>query len=445
MKMDDVHPQQRGKSLKNNFHVSRTDALLSQTVAVDSPQFDSPHSVTNPFEVSMFSKEGNFNQLTRLNISASDFDECKHYQDSGSSDIILMGDEFNPVMTSHKKDTSPFASPQHNFAPSTKSYLQPSNRQQPEVKREVFPGYDPGVALNDGYQEAADIATLEPSITFNLQANEALKAMMRNDHKTAQAERNLPNVEHLLNVGGKKKKYSTFEHSEIFRKSGNLQPQDKVVSRSGKYQVDNQCKRGDHPHTSHPNGHECLQWACKACKRRTGPNDRRKAATLRERRRLKRVNQAYESLKKCSCVNPNQRLPKVEILRNAIAYICNLQRLLYEDRNRDIQEGKVDVEGEEVSIVTSQQQEYNTKQNLQIQYINKEDDVINLISPEPVESTSPIITGLSFVTDLNTLSQYSSGENVINTSESSDNSLLKSDQDIVQLTTMVDKIEKLKK
>lgn len=55
------------------------------------------------------------------------------------------------------------------------------------------------------------------------------------------------------------------------------------------------------------------------------------------------------------------------------------------------------------------------------------------------------LTGLSFVTDLNTLSQYSSGENVINTSESSDNSLLKSDQDIVQLTTMVDKIEKLKK
>ena len=80
MKMDDVHPQQRGKYLKNNFQVSRTDALLSQTVAVDSPQFDSPHSVTNPFEVSMFSKEGNPNQLMRLNISASDFDDCKNYQ-----------------------------------------------------------------------------------------------------------------------------------------------------------------------------------------------------------------------------------------------------------------------------------------------------------------------------------------------------------------------------
>ena len=82
-------------------------------------------------------------------------------------------------------------------------------------------------------------------------------------------------------------------------------------------------------HTSHPTGHHCLLWACKACKRRNGPHDRRRAATLRERRRLKRVNQAYDALKRCACANPNQRLPKVEILRNAIAYICNLQRMLY--------------------------------------------------------------------------------------------------------------------
>lgn len=27
-------------------------------------------------------------------------------------------------------------------------------------------------------------------------------------------------------------------------------------------------------HTSHPNGHQCLVWACKACKRKTGPHDR---------------------------------------------------------------------------------------------------------------------------------------------------------------------------
>lgn len=88
-------------------------------------------------------------------------------------------------------------------------------------------------------------------------------------------------------------------------------------------------------HTSHPNGHQCLAWACKACKRKTGPHDRRRAATLRERRRLKRVNQAYETLKRCACANPNQRLPKVEILRNAITYICNLQRMLYGEKQDD--------------------------------------------------------------------------------------------------------------
>nr|XP_039274510.1 uncharacterized protein LOC120348453 [Styela clava] len=85
-------------------------------------------------------------------------------------------------------------------------------------------------------------------------------------------------------------------------------------------------------HTCHPNGQQCLVWACKACKRKTGPHDRRRAATLRERRRLKRVNEAYETLKRCACTNPNQRLPKVEILRNAITYIDNLQRMLYESK-----------------------------------------------------------------------------------------------------------------
>nr|AAB22606.1 myf5 {basic helix-loop-helix region} [Torpedo californica, Peptide Partial, 41 aa] [Tetronarce californica] len=37
--------------------------------------------------------------------------------------------------------------------------------------------------------------------------------------------------------------------------------------------------------------------------------DRRKAATMRERRRLKKVNQAFETLKRCTSANPNQRLP----------------------------------------------------------------------------------------------------------------------------------------
>lgn len=37
-------------------------------------------------------------------------------------------------------------------------------------------------------------------------------------------------------------------------------------------------------------GRPCLAWACKACKRKTVSVDRRKAATLRERRRLRKVN-----------------------------------------------------------------------------------------------------------------------------------------------------------
>ncbi|XP_055952640.1 transcription factor SUM-1-like [Argiope bruennichi] len=72
----------------------------------------------------------------------------------------------------------------------------------------------------------------------------------------------------------------------------------------------------------------CLLWACKACKRKTVTVDRRKAATMRERRRLRKVNEAFEILKRRTCPNPNQRLPKVEILRNAIDYIENLEELL---------------------------------------------------------------------------------------------------------------------
>ncbi|RZC34653.1 Basic domain containing protein, partial [Asbolus verrucosus] len=34
---------------------------------------------------------------------------------------------------------------------------------------------------------------------------------------------------------------------------------------------------------------KCLAWACKACKKKTVAIDRRKAATLRERRRLRKV------------------------------------------------------------------------------------------------------------------------------------------------------------
>lgn len=73
----------------------------------------------------------------------------------------------------------------------------------------------------------------------------------------------------------------------------------------------------------------CLTWACKACKKKSVAVDRRKAATLRERRRLRKVNEAFELLKRRTSTNPSQRLPKVEILRNAIEYIENLEDLLH--------------------------------------------------------------------------------------------------------------------
>ncbi|KHN71250.1 Myoblast determination protein 1 -like protein [Toxocara canis] len=56
--------------------------------------------------------------------------------------------------------------------------------------------------------------------------------------------------------------------------------------------------------------------------------DRRKAATMRERRRLRKVNEAFEVVKQRTCPNPNQRLPKVEILRSAIEYITKLETML---------------------------------------------------------------------------------------------------------------------
>jgi hypothetical protein len=41
-----------------------------------------------------------------------------------------------------------------------------------------------------------------------------------------------------------------------------------------------------------------------------------------------KVNEAFELLKRRTSTNPNQRLPKVEILRNAIEYIESLEDLL---------------------------------------------------------------------------------------------------------------------
>lgn len=103
----------------------------------------------------------------------------------------------------------------------------------------------------------------------------------------------------------------------------------------------------DEQHVLAPaNGHprRCLAWACKACKKKIVTVDRRRAATLRERKRLRKVNEAFEKLKRRSCANPNQRLAKVEILRNAIEYIESLEESLHGSclRDRDCDSGGSD-------------------------------------------------------------------------------------------------------
>ena len=47
----------------------------------------------------------------------------------------------------------------------------------------------------------------------------------------------------------------------------------------------------------------------------------------------KQVNEAFEVLKRRTCSNPGQRLPKVEILRNAIEYIESLEDMLSASRD----------------------------------------------------------------------------------------------------------------
>nr|Q00492.1 RecName: Full=Transcription factor SUM-1; AltName: Full=Sea urchin myogenic factor 1 [Lytechinus variegatus] len=117
-------------------------------------------------------------------------------------------------------------------------------------------------------------------------------------------------------------------HPNQARNGGHCYGSDSANSSPGE-----SCREDELEHVLAPGFHgqgerRCLMWACKACKRKNVAVDKRKAATLRERRRLRKVNEAFEALKRHTCANPNQRLPKVEILRNAIEYIEKLERLL---------------------------------------------------------------------------------------------------------------------
>nr|CAH8846613.1 unnamed protein product [Trichobilharzia regenti] len=107
---------------------------------------------------------------------------------------------------------------------------------------------------------------------------------------------------------------------------------DESDSTSDDSDSDDETEETKEEHVIAPGSHgQCLLWACKACKKKTMQVDRRKAATMRERRRLRKVNEAFETLKRRTCANPNQRMPKVEILRNAIDYIENLEDMLQQN------------------------------------------------------------------------------------------------------------------
>ncbi len=94
------------------------------------------------------------------------------------------------------------------------------------------------------------------------------------------------------------------------------------------------------PHSEPHCPGQCLPWACKLCKRKTVTMDRRRAATMREKRRLKKVNEAFDALKRSTLMNPNQRLPKVEILRSAIQYIERLQALVSSLNQQEAETGQ---------------------------------------------------------------------------------------------------------
>ncbi|XP_028672961.1 myogenic factor 6 [Erpetoichthys calabaricus] len=140
------------------------------------------------------------------------------------------------------------------------------------------------------------------------------------------------------------------QHLEMADVSPLYQGSDSTMSPGGQEQIPSEtgCDSSEEEHVLAPPGlqphcaGQCLIWACKTCKRKSAPTDRRKAATLRERRRLKKINEAFEALKKKTVANPSQRLPKVEILRSAISYIEKLQDLLHTLDQQDKTHDNVD-------------------------------------------------------------------------------------------------------
>lgn len=79
--------------------------------------------------------------------------------------------------------------------------------------------------------------------------------------------------------------FAAYEFNKDFQSEKNCCP---VKSEAKNLEVMEEDKEEHIQHVLGPS-RRCLAWACKACKRKTATVDRRKAATLRERRRLRKV------------------------------------------------------------------------------------------------------------------------------------------------------------
>lgn len=87
------------------------------------------------------------------------------------------------------------------------------------------------------------------------------------------------------------------------------------------------------------------------------------------------MNEAFEALKRRTSNNPNQRLPKVEILRNAIEYIESLEALLQ-------------------GSITPGPQDHPSAENM-VSFINPSSS--SSLSYDPARSKGPASSGKTFM------------------------------------------------
>ena len=83
------------------------------------------------------------------------------------------------------------------------------------------------------------------------------------------------------------RKYHTFLLTGERGRGGHCQ---ELIHNQHQSGVDHVNQSGNGPHHPTQQQRQCLLWACKACKKRVVRVDRRHAATMRERKRLRKVH-----------------------------------------------------------------------------------------------------------------------------------------------------------